>query len=191
MAKTIFLETERLFLRQWQQKDEAVFIDMNQNEEVMEFFPTILTDDQSIAQIKKMIDHIREYGYGLFAMETKKENALIGFTGMSHPTFESFFTPCTEIGWRLANPYWNLGYASEAAKACLAFGFEKLSLSEIYSFTSVNNKRSEQVMKKIGMQRVRTFKHPLLEEGHYLQEHVLYKISNTQKNEDHADIRNK
>jgi [ribosomal protein S5]-alanine N-acetyltransferase len=190
MDRTIFIETERLYLRQWQQTDEDLYIVMNQSKDVMEFFPATLTDEQSLAHIRKMSDHIHQYGYGLFAMETKKENIFIGFTGLSHPAFGSFFTPCTEIGWRLAKPYWNLGYATEAGKACLVFGFETLLLKEIYSFTSIHNTRSEQVMKKIGMQRVQTFKHPLLKEGHYLQEHLLYKISNTLKNEDHTNIRN-
>ena len=176
MSTIIFIETERLFLRQWQPSDHESYIAMNLDKEVMEFFPTTLIEEESISHITRTRNHIEEKGYGLFALERKDTNAFIGFTGFSHPKFEADFTPCTEIGWRIAKEYWNLGFATEAAKACLVFGFKKLSLEEIYSFTSVHNKKSEQVMKKIGMKKTGEFNHPLLAQGHYLQKHVLYKI---------------
>lgn len=173
----IFIETERLNLRQWQPGDKAAYSALNADKEVMKYFPALLTAEQSVAHIKKMTGDIDNLGYGLFAVERKVDHAFIGFTGFSQPSFTTYFTPCTEIGWRLEKQYWNQGYATEAAKACLRFGFEKLLLKDIYSWTSVHNRKSEQVMKKIGMQKKGLFDHPKMETAHWLREHVLYKIS--------------
>ncbi len=179
MVKEIFIETERLYLRQWIYIDAEEYIAMNRDPEVMKFFPSVLTPDQSNDHMHRMEDDITKQGYGLFAVCLKKDDSFIGFTGFAHPKFEAFFTPCIEIGWRIARKYWNQGYATEAAKACIDFGVEKMTWKEIYSFTSVLNTRSENVMKKIGMQKEGEFDHPLLAEGHPLQKHVLYKISQT------------
>ncbi len=175
MKPNVYIETERLYLRQWQPSDTETYVAMNADKEVMEFFPSTLTAEESITHINRMTNHIAEHGYGLFAMERKDNNAFIGFTGLWHPKFEAFFTPCSEIGWRIKKENWNQGFATEAAKACLSFGFEQLKLKEIFSFTSIHNKRSEQVMKKTGMQKIGEFDHPSLSNGHYLQKHILYK----------------
>jgi RimJ/RimL family protein N-acetyltransferase len=175
--KEIFIETPRLVLRQWKETDQEPFVQLNMDNDVMEFFPSLSTKEESLAQIARVVDHINEYGFGFFAVERKDNNRFIGFTGLSHPRFESHFTPCIEIGWRLSKANWNQGFATEAAKACLQFGFDTLKLSEIYSFTAVNNIRSENVMKKIGMIKEGYFEHPSVEDGHILKKHVLYKIS--------------
>ena len=177
MITSIFIETERLYLRQWRSSDHEPYIAMNLDKEVMEFFPATISAEESIFHKTRMRNNIEEKGYGLFAMERKNTNEFIGFTGFSHPKFEADFTPCTEIGWRIAKEHWNLGFATEAAKACLAFGFRNFKFEEIYSFTSVHNKRSEQVMLKIGMKKMGEFDHPILAQGHYLQKHVLYKTT--------------
>jgi RimJ/RimL family protein N-acetyltransferase len=176
----IFLETPRLILRQWEESDHKPYIRLNADKEVMEFFPSTLTTDESLAQIGRLSAHIDEYGYGFFAVERKDDQQFIGFTGLSHPRFESYFTPCVEIGWRLSKANWNHGFATEAANACLAFGFNTLKLDEVYSFTSVHNVRSEQVMRKIGMVRTGVFDHPMVENGNILKQHVLYRIDATQ-----------
>ncbi|WP_339364221.1 GNAT family N-acetyltransferase, partial [Vallitalea maricola] len=90
--------------------------------------------------------------------------------------FESYFTPCVEIGWRLDNKYWNKGYATEGAKACLKYGFNIIGLNDIYSFTSQLNEPSINVMKKIGLIEQGTFNHPKVEKDNHLRTHVLYKI---------------
>lgn len=177
MVAKKFIETERLLLREWLPSDEISYIKMNKDIAVMQFFPTILTAEQSIEHIARISTLIKEAGYGLFAVERKEDGAFIGFTGFSHPRFEASFTPCVEIGWRIAKKYWNKGYATEAAKACLVFGFTEMQWKEICSFTSVLNNRSENMMRKIGMQKAEEFDHPLLDKGHPLQKHVLYKIS--------------
>ncbi len=174
---TIFVETPRLVLRQWSEADQEPFVLLNLDSDVMEFFPSTLTGEESMGQIARITTHIDQYGYGLFAVERKDNHQFIGFTGLSHPQFESYFTPCVEIGWRLSRENWNQGFATEAAKACLELGLQTLELSEIYSFTSVHNLRSEQVMIKIGMRKIGLFEHPMIKEGHFLKQHVLYKTN--------------
>ena len=176
-APQVFIETKRLILRQWKPSDEDPYVQLNQDTDVMEFFPSVLSKAETLAQIERITNHITEYGYGLFAMERKDNHQFIGFTGLSHPQFESYFTPCVEIGWRLSRTNWNKGFATEAAKACRDYGLHTVKLNEIYSFTSVYNVRSEQVMIRIGMQRQGVFDHPLIEDGDILKRHVLYKIS--------------
>jgi len=173
-----FIETPRLILRRLCEADYEHLIRLNQDKDVMEFFPSILTEAQTLTQIERINNHFSEYGYGLFAVERNDNGDFIGFTGLTHPTFESSFTPCVEIGWRLSKANWGMGFATEAAKACLEHGFKVIGLKEIYSFTAVLNTRSEQVMKKIGMIKQGEFDHPRMEDGHILRRHVLYKICN-------------
>lgn len=173
----IFMETPRLVLRQWIEDDYEPYIALNKDIDVMEFFPSVLTRDETIAQITRITNHIDQYGFGFFAVERKDNNQFIGFTGLAHVRFESFFTPCIEIGWRLSKINWGQKFATEAAKACLDFSFGDLGLNEIYSFTSILNKRSEKVMQKIGMQKIIEFDHPLIAAGDRLQRHVLYNVS--------------
>lgn len=174
---TIFIETQRLILRQWKESDYAPYIQLNQDREVMEFFPSVKTEEESLANIEKISNQISSAGYGLFAVERKDNHQFIGFTGFSHPSFESYFTPCVEIGWRLSKDNWGQGFATEAAEACLKFGFSKLRFNNIFSFTSVHNTRSERVMIKAGMAKHGFFDHPLIQDGHILKSHVVYKIS--------------
>src|SRR5262249_22469352 len=99
--------------------------------------------------------------------------------GLARPSFDAHFTPAVEVGWRLAFDYWGKGYATEGAKAALAYGFGTLNLEEIVSITSVQNERSRHVMEKIGMQHTSKddFDHPKLPKGHPLRRQVLYRIS--------------
>lgn len=177
MPAEIFIETDRLYLRQWAEKDKQEYARLNANPEVMEFFPSVLTAVQSHEQLERLSNDIRRRGYGFFALERKSDGAFLGFTGISHPGFEAPFTPCIEIGWRIDKPYWGNGYATEAAIASLAYAFEWIGVKEVVSSTSIHNQRSEKVMKKIGMKKENEFNHPLLPDGHSLQKHVLYKIA--------------
>lgn len=174
----IFIETNRLVLRSWKAADYNLFALMNADKEVMKYFPNPLEKEQTIRFVEERIKpHFKTYGYGVYAVELKTLQRFIGFCGFMHPQFESFFTPCIEIGWRIDKRFWNMGYATEAAQACLHFGFTVLKFSDVFSFTSIHNKASERVMQKIGMQKTGTFMHPSITENSYLQEHVLYKIS--------------
>jgi RimJ/RimL family protein N-acetyltransferase len=113
----------------------------------------------------------------LFATALKETNELIGFIGLSKPTFEAHFTPCVEVGWRLASAHWGQGYASEGAEAVLQYGFTKLRLKEIVSFTVPANLRSIRVIEKLGMHRDAKgdFAHPKLPTDHSLSHHILYR----------------
>jgi RimJ/RimL family protein N-acetyltransferase len=175
--QNIFIETPRLILRQWKQSDEEPYISLNADPEVMEYFPSVKTPTETLAQIERIAAYIDKNGYGFWAVERKDNQQFIGFTGICEPGFDAHFTPCIEVGWRLSKENWGHGFATEAALACLDFGFDKLSLKEIYSFTSIHNYRSEKVMQRIGMEKAGEFDHPLIADGHWLKKHVVYKIS--------------
>jgi RimJ/RimL family protein N-acetyltransferase len=115
----------------------------------------------------------------LWVVEIPGCAAVAGFTGLSVPRFEAHFTPCVEVGWRLAYEFWGRGYASEAAQAALRFGFEERGLDEIVSVTVPANLRSRRVMEKLGMTRDLNgdFDHPFVQPGSPLVRHVIYRLS--------------
>lgn len=172
------LETERLILRTWREGDREPFARMNADPTVMEFFPACLSRAESDRGVDRIEQHFRERGFGLFAAELKSEGTFIGFVGLNVPRFTAHFTPCVEIGWRLAAAYWGLGLATEGARAVLHHGFETLGLDEIVAFTIPSNQRSRRVMGKLGMAHDPRddFDHPGLAEGHQMRRHVLYRI---------------
>lgn len=172
----VYIETQRLILRDWTEKDLPAFVRMNRDPAVMEYFLKPLTEEESNNFFHRIREELQEYRYGLFAVEVKADGEFIGYTGLHHAGFDTDFCPCLEIGWRLRAEAWGKGYATEGAQACLDYAFDTLHLPEIYSFTSMPNKRSERVMQKIGMQKVKEFDHPLVPAGHPLLRHVLYRI---------------
>jgi RimJ/RimL family protein N-acetyltransferase len=177
MSSPATLETPRLRLRHWRDEDLAPFAALNADPVVMEFFPKPLDRAESDAAVARIRDHFARHDFGLWAVEVPGVAEFIGFVGLCVPRFEAHFTPCVEIGWRLARDHWGYGYASEAARAALNFGFRDRSLEEIVSFTVPANQRSRAVMERIGMTRSPDddFDHPALPEGHPLRRHVLYR----------------
>ncbi len=173
------LHTARLLLRNWKDEDLAPFAALNADPVVMEFFADTLSRDRSDHTARVFASQIRERGWGLWAVEEVASGRFIGFVGLSIPNWQAAFTPCVEVGWRLALPFWGKGYATEAGKSSLEYGFERLGLPEIVSFTTAPNVRSQKVMQRLGMTRnpMDDFDHPHLEPGHCLQRHVLYRIS--------------
>src|SRR5262245_9307099 len=135
LTMAIELRTQRLLLRQWSSADLGPFADMNSDPRVMKYFPSLLSRDESDAAAGRIRAHFERYGFGLWAAEIPDVAPFIGFVGLAVPRFEAHFTPCVEIGWRVAADQWNLGYATEAACAVLKYGFEIIGLSEIVSFT--------------------------------------------------------
>jgi len=181
MAKIIELKTERLLLRRWKKRDFPVFSTMNADPLVMEYYPDVLTETESDAMAHKFESLLAKRSWGFWAVELIKEKQFIGFVGLHKPTYELPVTPCVEIGWRLGKEYWGNGYATEGAKASLKFAFEELNLNEVYSFTSVLNKKSRSVMARLNMQNTEAnFEHPIIPKNHRLREHVLYKITKKQ-----------
>jgi RimJ/RimL family protein N-acetyltransferase len=152
----------------------------------MEFMPRRLSRDESDAMANRVRTDMENRGWGLWAVEVPSGPdpgvPFIGYVGLSIPSFEAPFTPCVEIGWRLAKEYWGRGYASEAAAASLRFAFEKLTLQQIVSFTVPLNKRSMRVMERIGMTRdpAGDFEHPKLPPEHPLRAHVLFRANRSE-----------
>lgn len=181
MSEVIELSTDQLILRQWKESDFLPFSKMNADPVVMEYYPSTLSEEESNAIANKLMGLISERSWGFWAVETQNEKKFIGFVGLHKPTYDLPVTPCVEVGWRLGKEYWGKGYATEAAKQSLKFGFEELGLSEIYSFSSVSNKKSWLVMERLNMINTGSnFEHPMIPEGHLLREHVLYKITKEQ-----------
>lgn len=174
--KGYIFESDRLGFRLWKELDKEAFAKMNSNEEVMRYFPKPLNYKESDEFYNRIQEHFNTNGYGLWVAEIKDTKEFIGFIGLLIATFQAEFTPCVEIGWRLDNKYWNKGYATEGAKACLEYGFNELKLNQIYSFTAIINKPSQNVMNKIGLKKIDEFLHPKVEEGDPLKPHVLYRI---------------
>jgi ribosomal-protein-alanine N-acetyltransferase len=173
------IRTDRLLLRRWQLADLAAFAALNADPGVNEYLTGPLSREQSDELAKRIDANFDQRGFGLWAVEVCNVSPFIGFIGLSVPRFESRFTPCVEIGWRLSADHWGRGYAAEGALAALAFGFDVARLREIVSFTVPANVRSRRVMERIGMKRdpAEDFDHPSLPEGHTLQRHVLYRIA--------------
>jgi RimJ/RimL family protein N-acetyltransferase len=173
------VDTPRLILRGWREADREPFARLNADPLVMRHFPAVLTREESDRGMDWVEAHFAEHGFGLFAAELRATGDFIGFIGLSVPSFETHFTPCVEIGWRLAPEYWNQGLATEGAAAAMRFGFETVGLREIVSFTVPANVASRRVMEKIGMEHdpEDDFDHPKMPEGHPLRRHVLYRKS--------------
>lgn len=171
----IDIETQRLLLRRWKETDLDQFVELNADPETMRYFPEPYQKERT----KQFFDLIQEefykYGYGLYAVEEKSSGRFIGFIGFHWARFDTDFSPCIEIGWRLHKDYWNKGYATEGAKACLNHGFTNLNMSEVYSFTTKENIPSQNVMKKIGMRFYQFFEHPDIPDNHPQKTHVCYK----------------
>ncbi|HAU1322215.1 TPA: GNAT family N-acetyltransferase [Legionella pneumophila] len=176
------LETERLFLRTFQENDVESLIAISQDEKVMQFFPAIPTREEIIAFIDRIITHQEEKNFSLYAAEIKNTGEMIGFVGLFTATFQAHFTPAIEIGWRLSSKHWNQGYATEAAKAVIDYAFRKLDLDEVVSFTSALNKPSIRVMQKIGLHTNSedNFDNPKVPSGNPLMEHVLYRLKRSE-----------
>jgi RimJ/RimL family protein N-acetyltransferase len=179
MNGIVELRTERLLLRAWRPSDLEAFAELNADPEVMEHFPAPLDRAESDAAARRIDAHFAVHGFGLWAVEAPGIAEFAGFVGLAVPSFEAAFTPCVEVGWRLARRHWGRGYATEGARAALAFGFERRGLEEIVSFTAAPNLRSRRVMERLGMSRSAAddFDHPRLPEGHPLRRHVLYRLS--------------
>lgn len=169
------IETPRLRLRSWTDVDFEPLAAMCADARVMEFFPAPLTREETEAMWKRILAHWDRHGFGPWAVEVNGEFA--GALGLDWVRYETHFTPCVELGYRLRSEFWGRGLATEAGLAALHYGFKTLQLPEIVAFTIPTNRRSRRVMEKIGMVYSEEFDHPLIAEGHPMRRHVLYRIS--------------
>lgn len=172
------LRAGRVLLREWTADDLAPFAALNADPRVMQHFPSPLTRAESDAFVRdRIVRQFAERGFGLWAVEVPDVAPFAGYVGLLVQTFEAEFTPCVEIAWRLAFSHWGNGYATEAARAAIAFGFTEAGLDEIVSFTVPANHRSVAVMTRLGMHYAGEFEHPRLPAGHTLRGHVLYRLA--------------
>ncbi len=173
--------TSRLILREWRDEDIAPFAEMCADPDVMEFFPATLTRDESVEMVAAIRTRFEQNGFGLWAVELRDQFA--GYVGLNltGPTFTTSFAPCHEVGWRLAKWAWGHGYATEAATEALRIGFQEFNLPIIYSWTTLANRRSEAVMKRIGLHRREDldFVHPGTP-GWQGAPHLVYSLTNQQ-----------
>jgi ribosomal-protein-alanine N-acetyltransferase len=167
----ISLRTRRLLLRPWRDEDAAPFATMSADPEVMQY---LLVRPDWMARARA---HWQEHGFGQWVVEIPGEASFIGIVGLSTVGYEAAFTPAVELAWRLARAHWGRGYATEAARSAVDYGFGKLNLAEIVATTVPANLRSRRVMEKLGMTRAREddFDHPRIPEGP-LRRHVLYRL---------------
>ena len=174
------LQTQRLTLRPWRDSDLPPFAALNASPEVCRFLPSTLSRAESDAMAARARAAFTPAGFGLFALARRDLPGapFIGFAGLARPRFEAPFTPCVEIGWRLAEAHWGQGLATEAAQAVLAHAFGPLALEALVSFTATQNLASARVMQKLGMVRdpAGDFEHPALPRGHPLRPHLLYRL---------------
>jgi RimJ/RimL family protein N-acetyltransferase len=167
--------TERLVMREWRETDIEPFALMCSDVVVMRYFPSVMTYDECVQFVGRVIQFHNEKGFGLWAIEV--DGTFAGYTGLWSPAFDAPFPPCVEVGWRLAQWAWGKGYATEAGKEALRIGFEEQAIPEIFSFTTQTNTPSESVMKRIGMKRREDldFQHPSTP-GWWGQRHIVYSI---------------
>ncbi|TNF65355.1 MAG: N-acetyltransferase [Gammaproteobacteria bacterium] len=174
----IIVETQRLILRTWQIDDISPMTKVNEDLKVMKYFPSIGNRDTTAWLIGRLEQHHNDHGFSLYPVILKQTNEMIGFVGLLTVGFQAHFTPAVEIGWRLGSQCWGNGYAPEAAYAMLEFGFNKIGLEKIVSFTVKDNLNSRRVMEKIGMtyDYKNDFNHPKIDTKNPLSKHVLYEI---------------
>ena len=174
------IETERLILRPWKDTDLPPFAAMNADPRVRRFFPSLLTREESDASVTRFLESHQHDDFGFLAAELRENSQFIGLIGMQAMKFAlpRVAQPAAEIGWRLTPEVWGRGLATEGARTVLQFAFEQLRLTEVVAFTVPANLASRRVMEKLGMTHDPhdDFDHPLIEDGHPMQRHVLYRI---------------
>lgn len=177
------LVTRRLLLRRWRADDRAAFGAINADPEVMRHFPKRLAQEESDALLVRLQDRWQADGFGFAAVERRADGVLLGMVGLSRVRFGMGFPldGAVEVGWRLAPAHWGEGYATEAARAWLAYGFGTIGLGEIIAFTVPANERSQLLMRRLGLRRdpARDFELPVLPDGHPLRAHLVFAIDRT------------
>lgn len=172
------IETPRLLLRRWQDRDRAPFAAMGADAEVMAHFPALLSRAEGDAMVDRMAAMMADQGFGFWAVERRDTGGFIGFCGLNRVNFPCPVEGEVEIGWRLARTAWGQGFAREAAQACLDWGADH-GLARIVSFTVPANVRSWGLMERLAMRRRADldFDHPRLADDSPLKRHIVYVAS--------------
>lgn len=176
------IRTDRLLLRRWRDADREPFAAMNADPAVTEHLQGPMSRERSDDFLDRIERHWEEHGWGLWAVEVPGEASFVGYVGL-WPA--AYIAPgMVEVGWRLAREHWRHGYATEAARDALGFGFTEVGLAEIVSFTVPQNVRSRRVMERIGLVRDPSgdFDHPRVDPVTHPQlvRHVFYRLTRDQ-----------
>jgi RimJ/RimL family protein N-acetyltransferase len=173
------LRTERLLLRQWRDSDLDPWAAMNADPLVREFLGGPLTREQSAASLDRFRTDIETRGWGFWAVEVTGTGEFAGFAGFDEVDKDMPFHG-VEIGWRLARGAWGHGYATEAARVCVEYGFGRLGLHEILAVAAKGNVRSHAVMRRLGMTHdpAEDFEDPTEPPGSPQRAAVLYRLKN-------------
>lgn len=173
--KKYIFTSERLGFRNWDLRDIDKMHEINSDEKVMEFFPSVSTRQQTTEFVERMKKQFEDRGFCYFAVDKLEGNQFIGFIGLSEQTYKANFTPCVDIGWRIKSSEWNKGFATEGAERCLDYALKDLKIENVYAIAPKINIRSEHIMTKIGLKKQYEFEHPLLTSNDRLKTCVLYK----------------
>jgi RimJ/RimL family protein N-acetyltransferase len=177
----MLIETDRLILRPWEDRDHAPLAAIQGDPTVRRYFPALMTPEAVTTDIALHTARKAEFGYGFQAAELKETGELVGLVGIGRvPDATRAAIPShpeVETGWVFAQKFWGQGLAPEAASAWLDAAWS-LGLPEIVAFTAAINIPSQRVMEKIGMARDPSddFDHPKIAQGHPLRPHVVYRI---------------
>ena len=177
MKKRYIFTSNRLGFRNWEDTDLDKMLALNQDTEVMKFFPSIQDSLATASFIKRMQVEYSEYDYCYFVVELKSNSEFLGFIGISNQDYGDKLGKFVDIGWRLKKSAWGKGYATEGAKQCLIYAKKELRLPKLYAVAPKINLYSISVMKKIGMNKVKEFDHPKLIEYPRIKQCVLYEIN--------------
>lgn len=142
-------QTERLYFRHMKLDDMDGLLSLFQDEEVMAYYPSKKSQQDTLEWIEWTLKNYRSYGIGLWILELKEERELIGQCGLVPKKIDKKIE--IEIGYLLARKHWNKGLATEAASACLHYGLHDLSFNRIVSLIDPLNTPSIRVAEKIGM----------------------------------------
>ena len=176
------IETDRLLLRPWRPSDRGGLWRMQSDPRTMEFLMPIADRAASDAVAERAEAHFARHGFGLWVVEVPGITDFAGYCGLVHVPYAEHFTPAVEIGWRFDPAFWGRGYATEAARAALDFGFKRVGLEEIVAITVPANLRSRAVMERLGMARDEggDFDLPTTPPDHPLRRQVLYRLRRSQ-----------
>jgi len=174
--KPVTLHGDRLLLRPWREEDLGPLFAINGDPDSMRHFPSVMTRAESDAWAERMQTHIESHGWGFWVVEERGGAPFAGAVGLMNIPWQAHFTPAIEIGWRIAPALRGRGFAYEAARAAIGFGFGVLRLREIVAFTVPGNIGSRRLMERLGMAPAGDFEHPRLPTGHRLRRHLLYRL---------------
>jgi RimJ/RimL family protein N-acetyltransferase len=153
------LETDRLLLREFIDSDYNDLCEILQNKDVMYAYEHSFSDDEVKKWYNKLITgHYEKHGFGLWAVIHKDKNEFLGQCGLTFQEIDE--KEYLEIGYLFKKKHWHNGYAVESAKGCKKYAFEELKAEIVYSIIRDNNVASQNVAKRIGMEKMdETIKH--------------------------------